>query len=236
MADPYFSNVSLLLHMDGSDGSTTFTDVIGNTMTRVGSPVIATAQSVFGGASGDFRNASWGLTTPGSAAFDPGTGDFTFECWLYAGSFSNFEHILDTGSQRIACCFNSSGTGLNLYLNGGLIIAGSAHGMTAGNWYYLAWKRGSGTASIHIGTSGSTTQLGSASNSTNIGASTTVNIARYSGGSYGINTYLEEVRFTKGVARDVSTVPTSAFPDSGDPITYVHRIMGHRIPQLLVRN
>ena len=43
-----------LLHMDGADTSTTFTDESGKTWTANGNAQIDTAQSVFGGASGLF--------------------------------------------------------------------------------------------------------------------------------------------------------------------------------------
>ena len=51
--DPYFANVSLLLHCDGSDASTTFTDSSsnGHTVTASNDAQIDTAQSKFGGAS-----------------------------------------------------------------------------------------------------------------------------------------------------------------------------------------
>jgi hypothetical protein len=50
----YLANVSFLLHMDGTNGSTTFTDSGPNGLTvgAYGNAQISTAQSVFGGASG----------------------------------------------------------------------------------------------------------------------------------------------------------------------------------------
>ena len=54
--DPYYSAVSLLLPMDGTNGSTTFTDssLNGLTVTAVGNAQISTTQSKYGGASGYF--------------------------------------------------------------------------------------------------------------------------------------------------------------------------------------
>ena len=48
------SFTKLLLHCNGTDGSTTFTDEIGKTVTANGNAQIDTAQSKFGGASGLF--------------------------------------------------------------------------------------------------------------------------------------------------------------------------------------
>jgi hypothetical protein len=51
--DPQFGSVSLLLHGDGTNGSTTITDnsPTPKTVTAVGNAQISTAQSKFGGAS-----------------------------------------------------------------------------------------------------------------------------------------------------------------------------------------
>ena len=52
--DPFYSAVSLLLPMDGTNGSTTFTDSGPNALavTAVGNAQISTTQSKYGGASG----------------------------------------------------------------------------------------------------------------------------------------------------------------------------------------
>ena len=81
----------LLLHMNGSDGSVTFTDDSPNnwTITRVlnnnAQPAISTAQSKFGGASAYFDQTSRTgyLQTPSSPLFDPSGKQFTMECWVY---------------------------------------------------------------------------------------------------------------------------------------------------------
>ena len=51
--DPDFANVSLLLHGDGTNGSTTIVDSSSSskTVTAVGDAQISTAQSKFGGSS-----------------------------------------------------------------------------------------------------------------------------------------------------------------------------------------
>lgn len=72
----------LLLNMNGSNGSTTFTDSSSNnrTITKVGNPIISTSQSMFGGASGYFNGSSYlTCSVPGGL----GSGDFTLEFWYY---------------------------------------------------------------------------------------------------------------------------------------------------------
>jgi len=84
MSDTYYSNVSLLLHCDGSNGSTTFTDNSPSpkTVTANGNASVSTAQSKFGGASAVFDGTGDYLSLDGSSGFAFGTGDFTIEFWL----------------------------------------------------------------------------------------------------------------------------------------------------------
>jgi len=82
--DPNFANVSLLLHADGENASTTFTDSspTPRTITRFGNTQISTAQSKFGGSSIYFDGSGDYLTTPSGTHFDFGAGDFTIEAWV----------------------------------------------------------------------------------------------------------------------------------------------------------
>ena len=66
-----------LLHFDGTDASTTFTDESGKTWTAHGNAQIDTAQSVFGGASGYFDGSGDYITTPDRADFDFDGQQFT---------------------------------------------------------------------------------------------------------------------------------------------------------------
>ncbi len=77
------SFVKLLLHMDGADASTTFTDTHAHTFTAFGNAQIDTAQSKFGGASGLFDGTGVTcITTPDSADFTLGSSNFTVDCWF----------------------------------------------------------------------------------------------------------------------------------------------------------
>lgn len=74
----------LLLHCDGTDGSTTFSDngVTGHTVTANGNAQIDTAQSKFGNASGLFDGTGDYLTIPDHADWNFGTGNFTIDAWI----------------------------------------------------------------------------------------------------------------------------------------------------------
>lgn len=76
-----YGSTSLLMHFDGADASTTFTDSANSfTVSRVGNTVISTAQSQFGGASAYFDGAGDYLTVPDNAAWDF-AGPFCVEMW-----------------------------------------------------------------------------------------------------------------------------------------------------------
>lgn len=83
-SDPYFSNVSLLLHGDGTNGSKTFVDSSSNnrTLTPAGSAQISTAQSKFGGASMLLDGAGNRLSLS-SVLVNASATTFTAEAWIY---------------------------------------------------------------------------------------------------------------------------------------------------------
>jgi hypothetical protein len=207
-------NPSLLLHFDGSNGSTTFTDssLNGLTVTASGDAAISTAQSKFGGASAYFDGVGDHLEVDSSAlAF--GTGDFTAEAWirLDAGN-STFRHVFDTRT--------SDSTGLSLGVddqNQVFLYSVDAFRVQAGTvsgdtWHHLALCRAGGNVRVFL----DGTQVGSTwVDSTNY-SQTLLRIGKYyASGLYQWQGYLDDVRITKGVARYTSnfTPPTAAFPE-----------------------
>ena len=93
--DEYFYSNSLLLHMDGANNSTTFTDnSINNfTPTVFGNAKISTAQSVFGGSSLLLDGSVDYLSYASNANFDYGTDDFTIEGWFRSTNVSLLQTI-----------------------------------------------------------------------------------------------------------------------------------------------
>jgi hypothetical protein len=80
-------SVSLLLHMDGANGSTAFTDASGNyAVTAVSNTAITTEFSKFGGASASFDGSGDYLqisTSSNPTPFDFYGQDFTIDFWVY---------------------------------------------------------------------------------------------------------------------------------------------------------
>lgn len=99
----FYGSVVALLHMNGSDASTTFTDQRGHTFTAAGNAQIDTAQSKFGGASGLFDASGDYISTPDSDEWSFGSGDFTIECWYRPTRTNSFFLVMmqwNAGSQR----------------------------------------------------------------------------------------------------------------------------------------
>ena len=95
------SPTTLLLHMNGTNGSTTFTDsgYKARAVTAFGNAQISTAQSKFGGASGLFDGTGDYLTVVDHADWQlgGGTGDFTIDAWVRFSSVASGSTII---SQR----------------------------------------------------------------------------------------------------------------------------------------
>lgn len=205
--DPFWANVSALLHMDGSNGGTTFTDQTGKTWTRNGTPTISTAQAKFG-QSAVFSGSSQWIDGPSSADFTFGTGDFTIECWAY---------FTATGANRGLFSFGSnltlylSSSGANLYWFDGSTNLLTATGPALNTWHHIAIARQGTTLRMFI----NGVLVASATYSTNL-TSTNMRVGSATTGATNMQGYIDEVRITKGVARYTAnfTPPSAPFPDS----------------------
>jgi len=215
MADAYISSTLLLLHCDGANGSTTFTDnsFLSKTVTPSGNTNVSTAQSKFGGSSAYFDGVGDYLTVSGNTDFSFGTGNFTIEMWVRRDTFTSYA-ALYSGDATLAQATN---LGIRIFNTDGSVIVnvGSTNIMTAtaalplNTWAHLSVVRSSNTFyvfvdGIQIGSTGS--YSGSITCSTgypSIGGHT--NYTDFKG-------YLDDIRITK-VARYTSnfTAPTAAF-------------------------
>lgn len=227
--DPYWANVVSLLHFNGADGSTTFTDETGKTWTPTGNAQIDTAISRFGGGSGLFDGNNDYLTAT-HADFALGTGDLTVEMWHYrigntqAGSSAD-STILDARtaepSNQMFLTVRGSTTAtprrFELYVGGSSRAFSPNNSVPNTSWCHLAWVRASGTSTIYI--NGSSTGGTTWADSTNYSATTLRIAGRFaalSGDFRSLNGHLDEFRITKGVARYTGNFspPMSPFPNS----------------------
>jgi hypothetical protein len=215
ITDLNFADVSLLLHLDGTNGGTTFTDSSSNnvTMTRVGSPVLSTSISKFGNASVLYTGGTQGLSTPFSSLFTFGTGDFTIEFWMYFGAGTNpsgsVNIFMSIGSQALEL-WNFIGN-FRVRIPGDWAIYGSTS-VSAAQWYHIAFTR-SGSANRFFVNG---IQEGSTwTDSRNYTANQLIFGTDISSSS-GYSGNMDEIRVTKGVARYTSnfTAPVAPFPDA----------------------
>jgi hypothetical protein len=212
--DPDFASVSLLLHGDGTNGSTTITDNSPSpkTVTAVGNAQISTAQSKFGGASIAFDGSGDFLTTSASADLDFGVQDFTIELWHRFNNTTLDRGFVGNGSNgRLDFIWRTS-TGINLGRINTAFDSTFAWSPSVNVWYHIAISR-SGT-SLRAFIDG--VQIGSTvTNSINYNASSCI-IGSSLSNARNSNGYIDDLRITKGVARYTAnfTPPTAPFPDA----------------------
>ena len=203
---PFVSGVALLLHMDGADASTVFTDSSsqGMSVTANDNAQVSTAQSVFGGASAVFDGISDTLTVTGDFAWWSAE-DYTVEFWLRANSVSGYQPLVT----------DTSGVNIHLSSDASISVNDAATGSSIGGqtaivintWTHIAVVRLGGTITLYLDgvVTGTTSQTpGAGGGSLTIGGS---------GGSF-YNGYIDELRIVKGVA-----IYTGAFSPPASPLT-----------------
>ena len=218
-SDPNFSSVSLLLHMDGTNGSTTFTDTSSNalTVTPSGNAQISTAQSKFGGASALFDGTGDFLTTASTSGVAFGTGQFTIELWLRLNSLSASYRALVATRPNEGSFSDGFGLGCTapgeIYMYDSAFRATSPSGtVTTNTWYHIALVRDTGSA-LRIYSNGNLVATGTATNNY---TRTVMTIGANASSSEPLNGYIDDLRITKGIARYTAnfTPPTAAFFDA----------------------
>ena len=198
------TDCKLLLHCNGSDASTTFTDSEINTaktMTAIGNAQIDTGQSKFGGAAYQGDGTGDGLTTPYSTDFNLGTSgpgnDFTIDFWVrFNGSPTDCYLVGNT---------DGSSNGWNIeYSSGALYVltgSGTSRNVSwspsADTWYHIAMVRSSTIVTIYA----AGTSLGTISDGDFSLDSLTMSVAyREATGISSLNGWMDEVRIVKGTA------------------------------------
>ena len=226
--DADFDKVALLLHMDGANGSTTFTDSSPGSkiVTAYGGARISTAQSKFGGASAIFDGINDYLSAPAHADFDFGTGDFTLEAWVFPATISGYASIicrqqniggeglfqlrLNSGKPELVFCANSSSD---------VVTLAAAQSIAANTWTHIALSRLGGIGRLFVDgvladTKSTAGTLNVAGRPLTIGVLNDgegTNLAAFFSGR------IDEARITKGAARYTANFnpPTEAFPNTG---------------------
>lgn len=216
--DADFKQTVLLLHGDGTNGAqnNTFTDSSTNafSITRNGNTTQGTF-SPFSQADGYWGNyfgsdGTGEISAGSDASLAPGTGDFCFECWIYATTaFSNSYSGLYAGPGTSGIFIGQLSTGLFGVRQRGNTDILSQTSPSINKWVHIAVTR-SGT-SLRMFYDG--VQQGSTvTDSTNFASGAT----SISSSSFAFVGYISNARFVKG-----SAVYTSAFTPSTTPLTAI---------------
>lgn len=215
-SDPNFANVSALLHMQGANNGTTFTDSSSNALsvTANGNTKTTTATFKWGNSCGAFDGSGDYLTIAASSVMDFGTGDYTIEMWVKWSSVSGAQTLIDFGNGAATYLRIDNGNTLYVYDSGAFVInAATITTLSAGQWYHIAMVRSGTTRTVYVDGSsiGSGTRSGSAGSS-----SITTKVGSRYDSALSFNGYMQDLRITKGVARYTSTFtpPSAQFPDS----------------------
>jgi hypothetical protein len=245
--DPYFYSVTLLMHFNGTNGSTTFTDsstYSTSCTVNAGVPALSNVQSKFGSSSLHCPPSS---TAPGSVRITNSSNrfifdaDFTIECWAYRepqswntyGCLARKDYTGATGYWLLRIApdgkyhFDSSGSG-----SGCALTSTTSYSVYDNQWVHLCVCRKGTTITLYVNgvaeaTATATGIIGSTSATVDGGP---MQISEGAGQEYWTG-YIDEFRITKGVARYSSnfTVPAFAFSDHapivGNPDMYFANVV-----------
>jgi hypothetical protein len=217
-ADGYFDDVSLLLKFEGSS----IVDSSSNTLTvsTNGNPAISTTQKKFGSSSlfvnGPVVATQDYISVAASSLFNVGLGaSFTVELWFRASSnTTNGGGIVGqrTGFQYVPFVIQQANRNLqwlisNAAANGWHSTSTSTGNLiTAGTWHFLLLV-GDGS-NLYLRLDGTQILTTTQPNWSSANRQLVIGSSGSSEDYYG---YVDEARFTLGVARS-NTVPTAAFP------------------------
>lgn len=224
--DPYWSNVVLLMHCDGSNGATSTVDSSPSpkSLTVNGNAQLSTAQLKFGTAAllldgtGDYVSAA------DSPDWSFGTGPFTIEFWTRISSVNTqigFVGQYESGGAALTSSWLfSRNTTLEFRMvtsGGSALTVSSAWTPTANTWYHLAVDRDAGgTVRTYINGVVAATSVSALAGDIRDVASTPLRVGRSTGvGGTDLNGYIDDLRITKGVCRygGQFSVPLAAYAD-----------------------
>ena len=214
--DPSYNSVSLLLR-NGTPLLVPFDESpTPKTITRVGDATISTTIFKYGTSSLYLDGTGDVFTVPPSAAFAPGTGDFTIEAWVYVQRSTNGIVFNQAVSGTNYFVFETVSTTALLTMTpsgGGSAILGPSGFNMLNTWRHIAAVRQSGVVRVFIdGVSGTPTANGmDLSNTTFV---PTIGAYTHNYGQNVYQGYIDDLRYTKGIARYTSnfTPPTAELP------------------------
>ena len=201
--------------------------------TLLGGVTIQATASVSGSA--QFNGSNY-LSVAGGVSTAMGTGDLTWECWVYPTASTSYQAFIDTRTNPLGGGDTTGfyfGTNINtltpMYYTNGLQLASSIN-ITLNAWNHVALTRASGNVTIWVN---------GASGGTRTGNTTNLSQQRVFVGSSGLDLYLKgrmsNIRIVKGVAvyTGAFTVPTAPLAATQSAGTNISAITGTQTSLLL---
>ena len=227
------ASTKLMLHMDGANDGTTFTDssASAHSLTAYGGTHTDTAVKKFGTASAQFDGAGDTLACPDSADWDFGTGDLTIDCWVRGNDFASpsarqtvidiagfWIHFETAGYMAVATSTSGAGT---------IFLGADDQTWSDDTWYHLAVVRSGNTWTLYQ----NGTSIATATESGTFDSS-----AQFLIGNKHITTpygetywdgFIDEFRISKGVARWTAnfTSPTAPYTSG----SYVEPVLARTV-------
>jgi hypothetical protein len=218
--DPYFANVVLLCHFDGTNGSTTFTDSssYGLTLSPLGAGrALTTAAQKFGTASLQSANDSGSVSALDFALWTFGAGQFTVEAFVrptaalsgvrgivtqWAAS-ANFGWFLGFNGNTLNFFYSTTGTDNP--------VVSAAYTPTLNSWVHIAADRDANNV-LRIYADGVVVASATVA-ATFFDSNQSLRISNDNTATRGFVGQIDELRITKGVARygGAFTPPTAPF-------------------------
>ncbi len=182
-----------------------------HTVTNNGASFQTSVKKFYDGAA-KFNGSSSSLTIAGSAELAMGTGDFTYEMFIYQNNFTNrstfFDNRSDSSTTGITVGTEQTNGQIRVYMNAtnGSDIAVTGPTMLLNQWVHIAVCRNGGTVTLFV--NGSPSAAGTRTSDLN---NPTHNIAfgytpRPGGTSYSyLDGYMQDIRVYKGLAKYTSS-------------------------------
>jgi hypothetical protein len=219
--DPYIANVALLLHLDGTTGSTSFIDSSVNHLqfTSGGNASMSETQSKWGPSSLLVNGSGQYITTPNTSVLDiPSGTSATIEAWVYVTGNDSTNRARGVVSKRQpggdvgwSCALTPNGPPrIFFYSSTGTNITGSIV-MSLNSWHFIVWVMNGSQLRMYVDGALDTVVNGSSFGSNPY----QLFIGSDRADVEFMNGYIDEVRITNGVARytgNTCPVPTGPFP------------------------
>lgn len=230
------SYVKLMLHCEGSHGGTTFIDSSSSPLTVSASGAItSTAQYKFGSSSAYFDGSNDYLYFADSSVFNLGTSDYTVDFWIYRidtgnsypAPLTNTPGGWGASATTIACdhswAWNKLAVSVYDY-NGGSPLLTSTSDINVTTWYHVALVRSGNTFYLFINGSLESSNTFTGNMNYNAGSGMRIGGGNWDGGNSYFYGYIDEFRFSVGIARWTTTFtpPTEAYTSDSPPNLFLY--------------